>query len=154
MKSPGPQIPEALERRITDDKASSQETQHGPVYESIPNSTDGTDKEGLAEQMEDIAERQDILNDSAPEAITPNPHLTSYRRQQVVMFSEEGVIVYEAPFVKDAVNAQALRVADSGKALSTIRGEYFLWRDCFDNLVRTGTAVVLVVAMKRQMGVQ
>jgi hypothetical protein len=27
----------------------------------------GTNKEGLAEQMEDIAERQDILNDSVPE---------------------------------------------------------------------------------------
>ncbi|KFX87172.1 hypothetical protein V490_08476 [Pseudogymnoascus sp. VKM F-3557] len=47
---------------------------HAPMYESIPSGTSGTYKEGLAEQMEDIAERQDILNSSAPE---------------VVMFSEE-----------------------------------------------------------------
>ena len=58
---------EALERRIADDKASSQETHHAPVYDSIPSSTARTDKEGISEQMEDIAERQDILNDSAPE---------------------------------------------------------------------------------------
>ena len=64
------------------------------------------------------------------------------------MFSEEGVIVYKTPFLKDAVNAQAIRVADSGKALSTIRGEHFLWYDCFDMLVRTGTAVVLVKGRK------
>ncbi|KFZ24052.1 hypothetical protein V502_01464 [Pseudogymnoascus sp. VKM F-4520 (FW-2644)] len=67
MKSPGPQILEALERRITDDKVSSQETQHAPIYESIPSSTAGADKEGLAEQMEDIAERHEMSNDSAPE---------------------------------------------------------------------------------------
>lgn len=67
MKSPGHQILEALERRIADDRTSFQETQDAPIYEWIPSSTAGIDKEGLAEQMEDIAERQDILNDSAPE---------------------------------------------------------------------------------------
>jgi hypothetical protein len=41
------------------------------------------------------------------------------------MFSEEGVTVHETPFSKDVVNAQALRVADSGKALSATGGEYF-----------------------------
>jgi hypothetical protein len=35
-------------------------------------------------------------------------------------FFEEGVTVHETPFLKDAVNTQALRGADSGKALSTI----------------------------------
>ena len=64
MKPSGPQILEELERRIADDKASSQDAHHAPVYKTIPNSTD---KEALVEQMEDIAERQDILNDSAPE---------------------------------------------------------------------------------------
>jgi hypothetical protein len=61
-----------------------------------------------------------------------------------VIFSEEGVTVHETPFSKDVVNAQALRVADSGKALSATGGEYFFLRDCFDMLVRTETAVVLI----------
>lgn len=45
----------------------SQETHHAPVYESIPSSTARTDKEGLAEQMDDISQRRDIPNDSGPE---------------------------------------------------------------------------------------
>ncbi|OBT79444.1 hypothetical protein VF21_02103 [Pseudogymnoascus sp. 05NY08] len=149
MKSSGPQILEALERRTEDDKTSPQETHHALVNESIPSSIARTAMEGLVEQIEDIAERQDILNDSAPEAVIPNSHHTSNRRQQVVTFSEEGVTVHETPFLKDAVNAQALRVADSGKYLSTKRGGYFLWRDCFDHLVRTGTAEVLVTGLTR-----
>jgi hypothetical protein len=78
------------------------------------------------------------------EATTLESHLTSYRQQQVVTFSEKGVTVHETPFLKDEVNAQALRIVDSGKLLSTVQGEYFLWRDCFETLVSSGTAVVLI----------
>ncbi|KFY48969.1 hypothetical protein V495_00866 [Pseudogymnoascus sp. VKM F-4514 (FW-929)] len=143
MKSSGPNSG-SIRAKDTDDKASSQATHHAPVYESILSSTAITDKEGLAEQMDDIAERQEFLDDSCPEDTTPDPHITSNRRQQVVMFFEEGVTVHETPFSKDVVNAQALRVADSGKALSATGGENFFLRDCFDMLVRTETAVVLI----------
>jgi hypothetical protein len=61
------------------------------------------------------------------------------------MFSEDGVTFHETPFLKDAVNEQARRIVDTGKKLSTVQGEYFLWDDCFDMLLRTGTAVVLVM---------
>ncbi|KFY96898.1 hypothetical protein V498_02409 [Pseudogymnoascus sp. VKM F-4517 (FW-2822)] len=121
-----------------------QETCNAPVYESIPSDTARADNEELAEQMDDITQRKDIPNESAPEATTLDSHLTSYHHQQVVKFSEDGVIVHETPFSKDAVNAQALRIVDSGKLLSTVQGAYFLWRNCFDMLVRTGTAVVLI----------
>ncbi|ELR03660.1 hypothetical protein VC83_09685 [Pseudogymnoascus destructans] len=144
MKSSDPQILDPLERRTEDDKASPQETHHALVNESILSRIART-----AEQVDDIAQRHEMSNDSAPEATIPDSHHTSNRRQQVVMFSEEGVTVHEAPFLKDAVNAQALRVADSGKYLSTRRGGYFLWRDCFDDLVRTETAEVLVTGLTR-----
>lgn len=61
------------------------------------------------------------------------------------MFAEDGVTFHETPFLKDAVNAQARRIVDAGKKLSTVQGEYFLWDDCFDMLLSTGTAVVLVM---------
>ena len=54
MKSSGPQILEALEQRIADDKATSQETAK-------------TDEDGLAEQMNDTTQAQDIPKVSAPE---------------------------------------------------------------------------------------
>lgn len=73
-----------------------------------------------------------------------DPHPTRYRHQQVVTFSEKGITIHEAPFLKDAVNGQALQIVDSRRLLSTVHGAYFLWRDCFDTLVRTGTSVVLV----------
>ena len=59
MKSSGPQIMEALERRIADDKATPQETRHAPVYESIQSSTSKADENGVAEQM-NITQAQDI----------------------------------------------------------------------------------------------
>ncbi|KFZ24817.1 hypothetical protein V502_00702 [Pseudogymnoascus sp. VKM F-4520 (FW-2644)] len=121
-----------------------QETRNAPVYESIPSDTARADKEELAEQMDDITQTQNIPNDSAPEATTLESHLTSYRQQQVVTFSEKGVTVHETPFLEDEVNAQALRIVNSGKLLSTVQGEYFLWRDCFETLVSSGTAVVLI----------
>ncbi|KFZ01290.1 hypothetical protein V500_00824 [Pseudogymnoascus sp. VKM F-4518 (FW-2643)] len=55
---------DALELRIADDEATSQETHHAPVYQS---SRGRTDEDGLAEQMDDITQTQDIPNDSAPE---------------------------------------------------------------------------------------
>ena len=64
MKSSGPQIMDALERRIADDEATSQETHHAPVYQS---SRGRTDEDGLAEQMDDITQTQDIPKVSAPE---------------------------------------------------------------------------------------
>ncbi|OBT40477.1 hypothetical protein VE00_07892 [Pseudogymnoascus sp. WSF 3629] len=107
MKPLGLQIPEALERRIAIDKATSQETHHAPVNEPIQSSTARADEEGLvAEQLDDISQRRDTPNSSASEATAPDLHLTSYRHQQVVKFSEDGVIVHETPFSKDAVNAQ------------------------------------------------
>ncbi|OBT59293.1 hypothetical protein VE04_00377 [Pseudogymnoascus sp. 24MN13] len=121
-----------------------QETRNAPVYESIPSDTARADNEELAEQMDDITQTQNIPNDSAAAATTLESHLTSYRQQQVVTFSEKGVTVHETPFLKDEVNAQALRIVDSGKLLSTVQGEYFLWRDCFETLVSSGTAVVLI----------
>ncbi len=54
MKSSGPQIMDALERRIAADEATSQETTK-------------TDDDGFAEQMEDITQTQDIPKVSAPE---------------------------------------------------------------------------------------
>ncbi|KFX86375.1 hypothetical protein V490_09100 [Pseudogymnoascus sp. VKM F-3557] len=47
MKSSGPQIMDALERRIASDEATSQEITK-------------TDDDGFAEQMEDITQTQDI----------------------------------------------------------------------------------------------
>ena len=44
-----------------------QETRNAPVYESIPSDTARADNEELAEQMDDITQRKDIPNDSAPE---------------------------------------------------------------------------------------
>ena len=67
MKSSGPQILEALERRAEDDKTSPQETHHALVNESIPSSLARTAMEGLAEQVDDIAQRHEMSNDSAPE---------------------------------------------------------------------------------------
>ena len=54
MKSSDPQILEALEQRIADDKATSQETAK-------------TDEDGLAEQMKDTTQAQDTSKFSAPE---------------------------------------------------------------------------------------
>ncbi|OBT74051.1 hypothetical protein VF21_07834 [Pseudogymnoascus sp. 05NY08] len=54
--------------------------------------------EGLAEQVDDIAQRHEMSNDLAPEATIPNFHHTSNRQQQVVTFAEEGVTVHETPF--------------------------------------------------------
>ncbi|KFY28058.1 hypothetical protein V491_00664 [Pseudogymnoascus sp. VKM F-3775] len=121
-----------------------QETGNAPLYESTSSDAARPNVEDLAEQMDDTTQRQDIPNDSAPEATTSDSHLPSYLHQQVVKFVEEGVIVHETPFLKDAVNEQALRIVDSGKLLSTAQGAYFLWRNCFDMLVRTGTAIVLI----------
>lgn len=67
MKSSGPQTLEALERRTENDKASPQETHHALVNESISSSIARTDMEGLAEQVNDIAQRHEMSNDSAPE---------------------------------------------------------------------------------------
>lgn len=54
MKSSGPQIIDALERRIAADEATSQETTK-------------TDDDGFAENMKDITQTQDIPKVSAPE---------------------------------------------------------------------------------------
>ncbi|KFZ24851.1 hypothetical protein V502_00673 [Pseudogymnoascus sp. VKM F-4520 (FW-2644)] len=62
MKSSGPQILEALEQRIADDKATSQETAK-------------TDEDGLAEQMNDTTQAQDIPKVSAPEILSLPQHL-------------------------------------------------------------------------------
>jgi hypothetical protein len=64
MKSSGPQIMDALERRIADDEATSQEAHNAPVYQS---SRGRTDEDELAEQMKDITQTQDIPKVSAPE---------------------------------------------------------------------------------------
>ncbi|KFY03482.1 hypothetical protein V490_00177 [Pseudogymnoascus sp. VKM F-3557] len=128
-----------------------EETRNAHVYESIPSGTARADNEELAEQMDDITQTQDIPNDSAPKATILKSHIASYRQQQVVTFSEKGVTVHETPFLKDEVNAQALRIVDSGKLLSTVQGEYFLWRDCFETLARTGTAVVLVKPSRAEL---
>ncbi|KFY28196.1 hypothetical protein V491_00571, partial [Pseudogymnoascus sp. VKM F-3775] len=67
MKSSVPQILEALERKTEYNKASPQETRHALVNESIPSSIARTDMEGLAEQVDDIAQRHEMSNDSASE---------------------------------------------------------------------------------------
>ena len=54
MKSSGPQIMDALERRIAADEATSQETTKA-------------DDDRFAEQMNDTTQAQDILKASAPE---------------------------------------------------------------------------------------
>ena len=67
MKSLGPQIMDAMERRIAADEATSQETHHAHVYESIQCSTAKAGEDGLAEHINDNTQAQDIPKVSAPE---------------------------------------------------------------------------------------
>ncbi|KFY30281.1 hypothetical protein V494_08198 [Pseudogymnoascus sp. VKM F-4513 (FW-928)] len=62
MKSSGPQIMDALERRIASDEATSQEITK-------------TDDDGFAEQMEDITQTQDIPKVSVLEILSVPQHL-------------------------------------------------------------------------------
>ncbi|KFY03302.1 hypothetical protein V490_00219 [Pseudogymnoascus sp. VKM F-3557] len=63
---------DAVELRIANDEATSQETHHAAVYQS---SRGITDEDGLAEQMDDITQTQDIPKASAPEILLLPQHL-------------------------------------------------------------------------------
>ena len=60
-------------------------------------------------------------------------------------------MIYETPFLEDAVNEQARKIVDTGKSLLTLQGQYFHWQQCYDILSRTGTAVVLVRPLREHV---
>ncbi|KFY52543.1 hypothetical protein V496_08367 [Pseudogymnoascus sp. VKM F-4515 (FW-2607)] len=63
------------ERRIADDKAISQETHYAHVYESTQCSRAKAGEDGLAEQISDTSQAQDILKGSTPEILSLPQHL-------------------------------------------------------------------------------